>query len=103
MGRKKMVQIMQSEVAKGQLKDTVKALCVNKLEDEIKKQTTRIFPLEPVHIIKAKMVKSPKLDIVKLMENYEKGDTEAGQSLTVEDAEAVNTLTASKAMLVVIK
>merc|ERR1719161_1693013 len=57
--RKKMVQIMQSEVAKGQLKDTVKALCVNKFEDEIKKQTMRIFPLEPVHIIKAKMVKKP--------------------------------------------
>lgn len=94
--RKRMVQIMQSEVAKGQLKDTVKALIVNKLSEEMMKQTTRIFPLDPVHIIKAKMIKKPKMDIVKLMENYEKGSEEVGEA-TNEDAEAVNLLTASKA------
>lgn len=94
--RKRMVQIMQSEVAKGSLKDCVKALIVDKMCDEIKKQTTRIFPLEPVHIIKAKMIKKPKMDIVKLMENFEKGDFES-QTLTVEDEEAQNTLTASVA------
>jgi small subunit ribosomal protein S3Ae len=91
-----MVQIMQSEVAKGQLKDTVKALCVNKLNDEIQKQTTRIFPLDPVHIIKAKMIKKPKVDIVKLMEIHEKGDFDSGVAVE-EEAEATNLLTASKA------
>jgi len=95
--RKRMVQIMQAEVAKGQLRDCVKSLVVDKLCDEMKKQTTRIFPLEPVHIIKAKMIKKPKLDIVKLMENFEKGDIDVGTSLTVEDAEAQNALTASVA------
>ena len=71
--RKKMVQIMQSEVAKGPLRDTVKFLTVDKLCDEMKKQTNRIFPLDPVHIVKAKVIKKPKLDIVKLMENHDKG------------------------------
>jgi small subunit ribosomal protein S3Ae len=93
--RRKMVQIMQSEVAKGQLKDTVKALCVNKLSDEMMKQTTRIFPLDPVHIIKAKMIKKPKLDIVKLMENFDKNEDTAGMAVA-EESEATNLLTASK-------
>lgn len=95
--RRRMVQIMQSEVAKGQLKDTVKALTVNKLSDEIMKQTTRIFPLDPVHIIKAKMIKKPKVDIVKLLENFDKGDFDMGATITEEAAEATNLLTASKA------
>lgn len=95
--RKRMVQIMQSEVAKGQLRDCVKALCVNKLSEEMMKQTNRIFPLDPVHIIKAKMIKKPKVDIVKLLENHEKSEFDMGQTLTTEDAEATNLLTASKA------
>lgn len=61
--RKKMVQIMQSEIAKGELRDAVKMLVVDKLCDEIKKQTNRIYPLEPVHIIKAKLIKAPKAGI----------------------------------------
>jgi len=93
--RKKMVQIMQSEVAKGPLRDTVKFLCVDKLCDEMKKQTNRIFPLDPVHIIKAKMIKKPKLDIVKLMENHDKGGSLEDMGQSVEETEAANALTES--------
>jgi len=92
--RKKMVQIMQSEIAKGELRDAVKMLVVDKLCDEIKKQTNRIYPLEPVHIIKAKLIKAPKMDIVKLLENHEKGGDD-GEMMTMEDSEAQNALTAS--------
>merc|ERR1719440_703793 len=45
--RRKMVQIMQQEVAKGQLRDCVKSLIYGKIEKVIQQYTERIFPLEP--------------------------------------------------------
>lgn len=88
-----MVQIMQAEVAKGQLRDCVKSLVVGKIETAMKTLTNRIFPLEPVHIIKAKMVKKPKMDIIKLMEIHEKGDADEGMAVD-EEPDAQNTLSA---------
>lgn len=76
--RKKMVQIMQQEVAAGQLKNLVQALVVDKIESAIKHATSRIFPLEPIHIQKVKIVKKPKLDVTKLMEIHEKGQGDEG-------------------------
>lgn len=92
--RKRMVQVMQQEVGKGQLRETVKALIVGKIETAMKQQTTRIFPLEPVHIVKAKIVKKPKMDIVKLMEIHEKGEMDEGVAVE-EEPEAKNLLTES--------
>merc|ERR1719277_1484851 len=43
--RKRMVQVLQTEVAAGPLKDTVAKLCVDSLESSMKQATTRIFPL----------------------------------------------------------
>jgi len=91
--RKKMVEIMQQEVGKGQLRDCVKALTLGKIENTMKTYTHRIFPLEPVHIIKAKCVKKPKMDIVKLMEIHEKGGAEDDVGVAVdEEPEAKNAL-----------
>jgi len=45
---------------------------------EIEKATQGIYPLQNVHIRKAKVVRSPKFDIGKLMENH--GGAEAVQS-----------------------
>lgn len=91
--RRRMVQIMQQEVAKGQLRDCVKALSLNTLEDKMKAQTQRIFPLDPVHVYKAKVIKKPKMDIVKLMEVHEKGADDAGVAVD-EEPEAKNLLAA---------
>jgi len=72
--RRRLTQIMQQEVGKGQLRDCVsKHLCLNNLEEKMKAAAQRIFPLDPVHIYKAKVIKKPKMDIVKLMEIHEKG------------------------------
>ena len=55
--------------------------------------TTRIFPLEPVHIQKVKIVKKPKHDVTKLMEIHDKAGDDEGFAAD-ENPEAVNTLTA---------
>merc|ERR1712146_882061 len=83
--RKRMVQVMQAEAAKGGLNDLVKGLVVEKFENAMKAATQRIFPLDPLCIHKVKVVKKPKLDITKLMEIHEKGAADEG--LTVDDAD----------------
>lgn len=88
--RKKMVQTVQQIVQAGALKDLVKHLLVDKIEADIKTATNRIFPLDPLHIQKVKIVKKPKLDITKLMEVHEKGGDDEG--IAVEEAEEAKNL-----------
>lgn len=83
--RKRMVQVMQAEAAKGQLTDLVKGLVVEKFENAMKAATQRIFPLDPLCIHKVKVVKKPKMDIVKLMEIHEKSGNDDG--VVVNDAD----------------
>merc|ERR1719359_2557073 len=72
--RKRITNSLQTEIAKGQLNDLVKGLSNEKFETELKRQTHRIFPLDPLVIHKVKIVKKPKLDITKLMEIHDKAD-----------------------------
>jgi len=93
--RKKMVDIIQAEAGKGQLRDLVKKLIPESIGKEIEKQTQGIFPLKDALIKKVKILKKPKFDITKLMELH--GDTgdDAGVSMVVEEAdEAKNLITA---------
>jgi len=90
--RKKMAEVMIAQVAGGQLRDCVKALNSGKIEIQIKHETQRIFPLEPVHIYKAKLIKKPKLDVTKLMEIHNKGDEEGVAVTKDEEAESKNLL-----------
>jgi len=94
--RRRMVQIMQTEAAKGQLNDLVKGLVVEKFENAMKAATQRIFPLDPLCIHKVKVVKKPKLDIVKLMEIHEKSTGDEGVTVddTNQEPEAKNLMTA---------
>jgi small subunit ribosomal protein S3Ae len=88
--RKRMVQIMKAEVAKGQLRDCIKALIAQKIEIAIKAATNRIFPLDlknSLHIIKAKLVKKPKLDITKLMEVHSGKVSDDGMAVAEQDPE----------------
>lgn len=85
--RKRMVQIMKAEVAKGQLRDAIKALIANKIEIAIKAATNRIFPLDikdSLHIIKAKLIKKPKLDITKLMEVHTGKQADEGVAVAAD-------------------
>lgn len=83
--RRRMVQIMQTEGGKGGLNELVKGLIVEKFENAMKAATQRIFPLDPLCIHKVKVVKKPKMDIVKLMEIHEKGAADEG--MTVDDGD----------------
>jgi len=91
--RRKMVEVMQREVGNGALKNLVQGLVVDKIESAMKTATSRIYPLEPIHIHKAKIVKKPKLDITKLMEIHEKCDDEGVAVNATEPEEAKNLLT----------
>ena len=55
--RAKMVDIVQNEVSKGQLRDLVKKLIPESIGKEIEKQTQGIYPLQDVLIRKVKILK----------------------------------------------
>jgi len=94
--RKKMVDIMQKEAGKSQLRDLVKKLIPEALGKEIEKQTKSIFPLQNCMIRKVKMVKKPKFDLTKLMELHaSSGADDLGLEMARPEAEeAQNTLAA---------
>jgi len=93
--RKRIVQTLQQEVGAGQLKDLVQQLVVDGLEKNIMQNTQRIYPLDPVHIHKVKIVKKPKLDVAKLMEIHDKAEDEGvNTTAAAEDSEAKNLLAA---------
>jgi small subunit ribosomal protein S3Ae len=91
--RAKITSVLQGEVSRITLSELVKHLLVDKIEKDIITATTRIFPLEPVHIQKVKIVKKPKMDITKLMEIHDKAGDDDGFAVD-EAPEAENTLTA---------
>merc|ERR1719213_424736 len=97
--RVKMVEIIQSEASKGQLRDLVKKLIAESMGKEIEKQTQGIYPLKDCTIRKCKIIKKPKFDITKLMELHADGGGEdEGAALGRPEAEeAQNTLTADVA------
>jgi len=87
--RKRITNSLQTEIAKGQLNDLVKGLSNEKFETELKRQTHRIFPLDPLVIHKVKIVKKPKLDLTKLMEIHDKSGDD-GVAMVAETEETEN-------------
>jgi len=91
--RKKMVDLMNKEGSAGDLNELINKLMVGTIGGEIEKATQGIYPLQNVHIRKAKVIRAPKFDIGKLMENH--GGAEAvassiaasGKKLDREDEE----------------
>jgi len=94
--RRKMIEILNEETSKVQLRDLVKKLIAESIGKDIEKQTQGIFPLKDVIVRKVKILKKPKFDITKLMELHgDGGDDDAGvEMLRPEAEEAQNTLTA---------
>merc|ERR1711920_1124573 len=95
--RRKMIDIINSEAGKVQLRELVKKLIPESIGKEIEKHTQGIYPLKDVLIRKVKILKKPKFDITKLMElHQDTGDaTDAGHVMGRGEAdEAKNTLTA---------
>merc|ERR1719253_2211573 len=93
-----MVEIIQNEVSKVQLRELVKKLIPEVIGKEIQKQTQGIFPLKDVLVRKVKILKKPKFDITKLMEQHQDTGEDAGVAIGRPEAEdAQNTLTADVA------
>merc|ERR1712216_492252 len=97
--RKKMVEIMQREASKSQLRELVKKLIPEALGKEIEKATRAIVPIQNCLMRKVKIVKKPKFDLTKLMELHTESfkDDVGTEMLRPETEEAQNTLTAEVA------
>jgi len=72
--RKRITETLQAEIGTGPLKDMVKNLVSDTYESKVRAVTNRIYPLDPVHIYKVKLVKKPKLDVSKLWEIHDKNE-----------------------------
>jgi len=91
--RKKVTNMMQTTVSAGSLKDLVNLLISDKLESDIKSGCQSIYPLDPVHVYKVKLIRKPKVDFTKLMEIHE-GAPNADEGVALpESEEAQNLLT----------
>jgi len=68
--RKKMIEIMAKEGSAGDLNELITKLMSEIIGRDIEKATQGIYPLQNVHVRKAKVLRSPKFDIGKLLENH---------------------------------
>ncbi|TRY64025.1 hypothetical protein TCAL_14131 [Tigriopus californicus] len=80
--RKKMVDIIQREVAAGDLKDVVNKLIPDSIAADISKACQGIFPLHDVHIRKVKVLKKPRFDLSKLMDLHGEGSSKGAVATT---------------------
>lgn len=89
--RGRIVDLLNKTVGAGSLKDLVNLLVSNKLEGDIKAACQSIFPLDPVHVQKVKLVRKPKVDFTKLMEIHNTSDA-AEEGVAVEEVEEAKNL-----------
>jgi small subunit ribosomal protein S3Ae len=68
--RAKMVQIIQKEASTVELNQLVSKLIPEAIGSAIEKATQGIYPLQNVLIRKVKVLKTPKLDVGKLLESH---------------------------------
>jgi len=68
--RAKMVDIMRREAESVDLKELVAKFVPEMIGKEIERQCHSIYPLQNVYIKKCKVLKAPKFDIAKLMEQH---------------------------------
>merc|ERR1711988_408029 len=77
--RKKMSDIMTREASSVDLKDLVLKLIPEVIGKEIEKACHGIYPLQNVYIRKVKILRKPKLDVIKLMELHGDAKEDAGK------------------------
>merc|ERR1719231_1547732 len=91
-----MIDIINAEAGKVQLRELVKKLIPESIGKEIEKHTQGIYPLKDVLVRKVKILNKPNFDITKLMELHtDSGHHDAGAAIgRPENEEAQNMLTA---------
>ena len=80
--RSKMVEIMRREAEGSDLKELVQKFVPESIGREIEKAAKGIYPLHNVYVRKAKILKTPKLDMSKLLETH-------GEAIDVSEGMAV--------------
>lgn len=85
--RAKMVSIMQSVASSKELKDLVQVLIPEAIGKQIEKACQRIYPLQNVYIRKVKVLRTPKLDLLKLAELHESKPEDVGRAIPDATAE----------------
>jgi len=68
--RKRMIEIMQKEASSIDLNGLVEKLMIETIGREIEKHTQAIYPLHNCLIRKVKMLRTPKIDLSKLVEAH---------------------------------
>jgi len=68
--RKKMIEIIQREAGAVELSELVGKFIPETIGKEIEKATQGIYPLQNVYIRKVKTLRSPKVDLTKLLESH---------------------------------
>jgi len=71
--RKKMIEIIQNDVSKSELKDVVAKLIPDSMAKDIEKYCSYIYPLYDVYIRKVKVLKKPKFDLGRLLDMHGQG------------------------------
>ncbi|KAK1925074.1 40s ribosomal protein s3ae-a (s1-a) [Papiliotrema laurentii] len=80
--RAKMVEIMRREAEGSELKELVQKFVPESIGREIEKATKGVYPLHNVYVRKAKILKTPKLDLSKLLEAHgEATDANTGKTV----------------------
>ena len=87
-----MLNLLKTEAESNDLQGLVKSVIGEEFNKKVVKQTAHIFPLQNVYVRKVKVVKRPKVDMVKLMEMYKEVPQEAAGAKP-EDEAAKNLLT----------
>jgi len=93
--RKKMAEIISKETSAGDLNAFVEKLTSESIGREIEKACEGIFPLQNVIIRKVKTLKSPKIDVNKLIEMH--GGPEAAAATTAPVAATASATTTAAA------
>eukprot|EP00899_Mesostigma_viride_P007153 jgi/Mesvir1/16439/Mv18159-RA.2 len=86
--RAKMTEIMTREASSVDLKDLVLKFVPEVIGKEIEKACAGIFPLQNVFIRKVKMLKTPRFDLMKLMEVHGDYSEEAGTKVERTEEES---------------
>lgn len=83
--RKKMVEIITSDVTTGDLREVVNKLIPDSIAKDIEKKCQSIYPLHDVMIRKVKVLKKPKFELGKLMEMHGEGKGAAATAAPAAD------------------
>jgi len=82
--RKKMMDIMTKEASSVELKELVKQFIPDTIATRIERECQGIYPLSKVFIRKAKIIRAPKMDPLKLLEIHGEGSAKEDTGAKVD-------------------